>query len=233
MTNSTITCIVIEDEPLAAEVILDYINQISFLECKGHFSDAIYASQYLQKEKVDILFLDIHLPKIKGLDFLSTLHYQPEVIITTAYHQYALQAFDYNVLDYLMKPIEFSRFFKAINKVQLKYTNSQQSSVEEPKDVQYFNVNKQQVKVYLKDILYIESLKDYARIHTSEKPIVTKMQIGQMEELYKGKLLRIHRSYIVNQACIDLYTATYVIVGDKKIPIGRSYKQVLNTDGLI
>jgi len=224
--------LIIEDEPLAAEILEDYVKQVPFLQLKGVCSDAIYGMEILQKEKIDLIFLDIHLPRLKGLDFITTLKDPPDIIITTAYHEYALKGYEYNVVDYLLKPIEFNRFLQAVNKLkQHPETNSKRldSSVKE-KDAAFFNVGKKKVKINLDDILYIESLKEYIRIVTPSRSILTKLQIGQAEEMLAEKnFLRIHRSFIVATDKIDAYSANDVEIRNIKIPIGRSYKELVQT----
>lgn len=226
-------CLIIEDEPLAAEVLQDYIRQVPFLELKGVASDAIFAMELLQQQPIDLIFLDIHLPKLKGFDFLRTLKQPPHIIITSAYHEYALQGYEYNVVDYLLKPIEFSRFLMAVNKLKQSpvpavsitsfMANSERAYL-------FFNVSKKKVKVYLDEILYIESLKEYIRIYTKTKNILTKFQLGQIEEmLAKNNFIRIHRSFIVAKDKIDAFTATDVEINGKLIPIGRSYKELVQS----
>lgn len=223
-------CIIVEDEPLAAEVLQDYIGQIPFLHLKGICSDAILALEMLQKEKIDLIFLDIHLPKLKGLDFIKTLKNPPHIIITTAYHEFALQGYEYNVLDYLLKPVEFNRFVMAVNKLKqpAEIKTGQLTAPEKERASIFFNVSKKKVKIYLDEILYIESLKEYIRIVTAKKSILTKFQLGQIEEiLTKNNFLRIHRSFIVSKDKIDAFTATDVEINNKQIPIGRSYKELV------
>lgn len=218
-------CIIVEDEPLATEVIQDYIAQVPFLELKESFSDALFATDYLQHQSVDLIFLDIHLPKLKGLDFISTLQHPPQIILTTAYHEYAIKGFELNVLDYLLKPIEFNRFLKAVNK--LNHTDNLNMNTIERKSM-FFNVNKKNVKIFLDEILYIESLKEYVRIVTPSKSIVTKFQLGQIETLLSNQdFIRIHRSYMISKHKIDAYTATDVEINGKHIPIGRGFKDDL------
>ena len=226
-------CIIVEDEPLAAEVLQDYVMQVPFLNLKGVCTDALYAMEMLQKEKIDLMFLDIHLPKLKGLDFLKTLQKKPQVIITTAYHEYALQGYEHNVLDYLLKPVEFSRFLQAVNKL-----NSPAPSIavinefaKLEKEFLFFNVSKKKVKILLDDILYIESLKEYIRVVTKEKTIITKFQLGQVEDLLsKNNFLRIHRSFIVAKDKVNAFTATDVEINNKQLPIGRSYKEQVQAE---
>jgi len=226
-------CIIVEDEPLAAEVVKDYILQVPFLQLKGICTDALYAMDLLQKEKIDLVFLDIHLPKLKGLDFIKALQKPPQVIITSAYQEYALQGYELNVLDYLLKPIEFNRFVMAVNK--LKDREPAETPVSSVPGTEraalFFNVSKKRVKVYIDEILYIESLKEYIRITTKDKSILTKFQLGQIEEmLAKNGFLRIHRSFLVAKNKIDAFSATDVEISGKQIPIGRSYKEVVMTE---
>ncbi|MBX2875286.1 MAG: LytTR family DNA-binding domain-containing protein [Saprospiraceae bacterium] len=223
-----IRCLIVEDEPLAAEVLADYIAEVLHLELVGICEDAIYASSLLKQESIDLLFLDIHLPKLKGLDFLRMLTHPPQVILTTAYHQYALEAFEYDVVDYLLKPIEFERFLQAIHKVKIasgaETPSITTTEVEEP--FRFFRVNKRNVKVLLKDIIYVESLKEYVRIHTEQNTIVTKFQIGELQRvLGMPNFLRIHRSYLVAKNKISAYSATEVEVKGKSLPIGRTYRE--------
>lgn len=228
-----ITCLIIEDEPLAAEVIQDYINQIPFLQLICTCGDAIYALEVLQNEKVDLIFLDIHLPKLKGLDFIKSLDNPPKIIVTSAYQEYALQGYELNVVDYLLKPIEFKRFINAVNKVcQLIEGNRIDVSHATPeRSYLFFNVGKKRVKMFLDEILYIESLKEYIKIVSRHKSILTKFQLGQTEDLLKTKnFLRIHRSFIVAKDKIDAFTATDIEIQGKLIPIGRSYKEQVYTD---
>jgi DNA-binding LytR/AlgR family response regulator len=225
------SCLVVEDEPLAAEILVDYISQVPFLELKSVCSDAIYAMEILQTEKIDLIFLDIHLPKLKGMDFLESLKAPPSVIITSAYKDYALQAFDVGVIDYLLKPIRFNRFLKAVGKMNQP---GRPHAIEpgpvaavERKHV-YFNVGKKRVKIYIDEIQVIESLREYVRITTQEKSILVKYHIAEMEELLsKDNFLRVHRSFIVSTSKITAFTATEVEIGGKQIPIGRSYKELV------
>jgi DNA-binding LytR/AlgR family response regulator len=222
-------CIIVEDEPLAAEVVKDYILQIPFLQLKGICTDALYAMDLLQKEKIDLIFLDIHLPKLKGFDFIKSLKKPPQVIITSAYQEYALQGYELNVVDYLLKPIEFSRFVMAVNKVKERdLTDAVPMAPATERVALFFNVSKKRVKVNIDEILFIESLKEYIRITTKDRSILTKFQLGQIEEmLAKNGFLRIHRSFLVAKGKIDAFSATDVEIAGKQIPIGRSYKDMV------
>src|SRR4051812_23732758 len=207
-----ITCLIVEDEPLAAEVLEDYIHQVPFLQLVCTCGDAIYALEVLKREKVDLIFLDIHLPKLKGIDFIKTLDHSPQIIVTSAYEDYALEGYELNVLDYLLKPIEFSRFISAVNKASQQieaYRLLDSSPVATERAYLFFNVGRKKVKMFLDEILYIESLKEYIKIVSQNKSILTKFQLGETEELLKNKnFLRIHRSFIIAKDKIDAFTAT-------------------------
>ena len=226
-------CIIVEDEPLAAEVLQDYILQVPFLQLKGICADAIYAMEMLQTEKIDLIFLDIHLPKLKGLDFIKTLKHPPHIIIVSAYHEYALQGYEYNVIDYLLKPVEFSRFLMAVNKLKQPAaieSNIQVASYTGERPYLFFNVSKKKVKIFLDEVLYIESLKEYIRIFTKTKSILTKFQLGQIEEvLAKNNFLRVHRSFIVAKDKIEAFSAIDIEINGKQIPVGRSYKDLVQS----
>ena len=224
-------CIIVEDEPLAAEVLTDYIQQVPFLELSEACTDAIYAMEKLQANNIDLMFLDIHLPKLKGLDFLEALKTPPHVIITSAYKEYALEGYELNVIDYLLKPIRFNRFLKAVNKLNQYAQNTINTvppSVNAERRSFFFNVGKKRVKIFIDEILYIESLREYVRITTKEKSILTKFQLNEIEDLLsKNNFLRIHRSFIAAKDKITAFTATDVEINNKSIPIGRSYKELV------
>jgi DNA-binding LytR/AlgR family response regulator len=224
-------CIIIEDEPLAAEILEDYIADVPFLNLKHTYPDAIRALEGLRAGNIDLIFLDINLPKLKGLDFIQTLKHPPNIIITTAYHEYALQGYELNVVDYLLKPIEFSRFLKSVNKLKSIVSGKAGTapiSVGDSRDHMFVNTNRKKVKLYFKDILYIESLKEYVRIYTTEKILTAKFQLGQIDELLpKAEFLRIHRSFIVSKAKIEAYNSAEVEINGKSLPIGRSYKELV------
>jgi DNA-binding LytR/AlgR family response regulator len=224
-------CLIVEDEPIAAEILEDYISQVSFLQLIAICNDAIHALEVIQRERIDLIFLDIHLPKLKGLHFIQSLTHSPKVIITTAYREYALQGYELNVVDYLLKPIEFSRFIMAVNKLEQQKGNAaitNSDTVPTERAFLFFNVGKKKVKMFLDEILYIESIKEYIRIISRDKAILTKFQLGEMEEvLKKNNFLRIHRSFIVAKNKIDAFSATDVEINGKQIPIGRSYKELV------
>lgn len=217
-----ITCLIVEDEPLAADILQDYIKQIPFLQLKGVCTDAIFALDILQKEKIDLLFLDIHLPGIKGLDFLKTLLNPPRVILTTAYHEYSLQGYELNVVDYLLKPIEFQRFVSAVNKVKSK---DRSIATKETITIQ---TDKKKVIIAVDEIIFIESQKEYIKIQTVSDAYTTKYALTKIEEeLDAGSFLRVHRSFIVALGKIKAFNAHEIELPGKTIPIGGNYREVV------
>ena len=225
---SKIKCIIVEDEPLATKVLSDYISQVPFLELQGAFKDAILATDFLRNNTTDLIFLDIHLPKLKGMAFLKTFINPPAVIVTTAYHQYAVEGFNLNVTDYLLKPFEFERFLVAVNKVKAAQSEKQKTSESSEKDFIFLNVQKKKVKISFSEILYIESQREYIKIVTTKKEYISKMSTHEIESLLPANLFkRIHRSFIVSISKIESYTAEMVEVNGVSIPIGRGYKDVI------
>ncbi len=226
---SKIKCIIVEDEPLAVKILSDYILLVPFLELQGTFKDAIQATDFLRDNSTDLIFLDIHLPKLKGMAFLKTLTHPTAVIITTAYHQYAVEGFNLNVTDYLLKPFGFERFLIAVNKVksaQAEILNVGEN--QETKDHLFLNVQKKKVKVLFSEIVYIESQREYIRIVTTKKEYISKMSTHEIEDLLPAHLFkRIHRSFIISISKIESYTAEMVEVNGVSVPIGRAYRDVI------
>jgi DNA-binding LytR/AlgR family response regulator len=236
---SKIKCIIVEDEPLATKVLSEYIMQVPFLQLQGTFKDAILATEYLRDQTTDLIFLDIHLPKLKGMAFLKTLSHPPAVIITTAYQQYAVEGFNLNVTDYLLKPFEFERFLIAVNKVKIekplsaeiiseKTGKQQPDEPVEVKDFIFLNAERKKVKILFSEIVYIESQREYIRIVTTKKEYLSKMSTHEMEELLPTNMFkRIHRSFIISIPKIESYSAEMVEVNGVSIPIGRGYRDVI------
>lgn len=226
---SELRCIIIEDEPLAAKILTEYIDQVPFLKLQATFKDALLATDWLRENGTDLIFLDIHLPRLKGLSFLKTLSHPPAVILTTAYHQYAVEAFNLNVTDYLLKPFEFERFLVAVNKVTNHPARvSGSPGEEESRDYLFLNVQKKKVKIAFSDIVYIESQREYIKVVTVKYAFLSKMSTHEIEALLPaGQFRRIHRSYIVSLDKIEAYTAEEVEVHGKSIPVGRGYRESL------
>lgn len=219
-----IRCIVIDDEPLIRDLMRDNIAQIPFLELVATCKNALEAAETLQREQIDLLFLDIQMPKLNGLQFLKSLSSPPMVILVTAYEQYALEGFELNVLDYLVKPFSFERFFKACTRAQEMFHLRNKPSA------QYFFVNVEytQVKIMVDDITYIEGLKDYIKIHLSSAtyPVLTRMTMKAVEELLpSGDFIRTHKSYIVAISKITAVKRDLISIADKEIPVSDNYKE--------
>jgi two-component system LytT family response regulator len=224
-----ISCIIVEDEPLAAKVLQDYIAQIPFLDLRGSFKDAIDATEYLRTNSIDLIFLDIHLPKLKGMAFIKTLTHPPAIIITTAYHQYAVEGFDLNVTDYLLKPFEFERFLVAVTKVKSAQKPVDDDSKGQEKDHLFITEQKKKVKILFVEILYVESQREYVRIVTTKKEHLTRLSTHEIEALLPSEQFRrIHRSFIVSLDKIESYSADEVEVNGIAIPVGRDYRHVLD-----
>lgn len=221
-------CLIVDDEPLAIEAIRIHIEKLDSLKLVADCTDAIQAFDILRNNRIDLLFLDIQMPEMTGLDFLKTLKNPPKVIFTTAYRDYAIQAFDLDVIDYLLKPISFERFMQAVNKYYESVPQdiiTGKSSDPKIEDFFYVKAEKKNVKVRFDEITYIESMKDYVKIVCKSKTVISKIMIGQLTDLLPESLfLRIHRSYIVYLPNIEAFSSISVEVPGKEIPIGRNYK---------
>lgn len=217
-----------DDEPPAREIIRRYVESISMLQLVGECSNAIEAFAFLQKQAVDLMFLDIRMPQLNGNDFLKTLKSPPKVIYTTAYSEYALEGYELDVVDYLMKPIPFDRFLKAVNKAcQVSIQRPESIGLDEKKTESfvYFRADRKMVKVMLRDILYIESMKDYVKVITENATIITKQSISSVEEMLPEKeFVRVHRSYIVSLSRIKTFTSELLEIDRTEIPIGKLYR---------
>jgi len=222
MTN--LRTIIIDDEPLAINVLKNYVSQIKELELIETFSNAVAAATYVQNNKIDIIFLDINMPILDGLDFLKNLQTKPMVVMTTAHEEYALTSYELQAIDYLVKPIPFPRFLQAVQRIiNLKQNSSNQPITENPSI--FIKIDKKKLqKVFLDDILVIESLKDYIRIKTtSEKYIIHRTLSSFTEELPSDKFSRIHRSYTVSINKVTAIEGNSLEIGGIRYTIGRSY----------
>lgn len=227
-----VRCLIVDDEPPAIEVLKTYIYSVSDLELSASCENAVDALGLLKQKAVDLVFLDIQMPQLLGTDFVRTLISPPKIIFTTAYREFAVEGFELDAVDYLLKPISFERFLKAVNKVL--QTNIQ---AQPPVDIRpgssdtfiYFRTDRKMVKVFLDDILYVESLKDYIKVITSSRQIITKQAISVLEEMLPPEqFLRIHRSYLVAIKKIESFTADDIQIGAKELPIGRMYHHEVN-----
>lgn len=223
-------CIIIDDEPLAIEVIESHLEHFKDIEIIAKCNNAIEAFEIIKHKRIDLIFLDIQMPQITGIDFLKTLHNPPKVIFTTAYREYALEGYDLDVVDYLLKPISLERFMKAIDKYyQIAniglFVVGNDDSLSQHKPFVYVKSEGKTHKIFLDEITYIESLKDYVKIHTPTKSILTKNRISHFEEkLPQDKFVRIHKSFIVSVSKINAFTTHSIEIRKKELPIGRSYK---------
>jgi DNA-binding LytR/AlgR family response regulator len=233
MTEVTkLNCMIVDDEPPAVEVLKTYVAAVSSLHLVNVCRNAIEASNFLQVQSVDLLFLDIQMPLLLGTDLVRTLKNPPHIIFTTAYRKFALDGFELDAVDYLLKPISFERFLKAVNKVmhgRMKTVEEKATNVSEPPNAHnaFINlrVDRKNLKIYLSDILYIESLKDYVKVVTATKTYITKQSISSLEELLQGKnFIRIHRSFIVSIDKIHSFTSNMIEVGKHELPISRMYR---------
>lgn len=225
-------CIAVDDEPLALELLEDNISKVPYLDRVGSCSNAMQAMKLLQDQTVDLIFLDIQMPGLTGLQFIQSLSVRPMIILITAYEKFALEGFNLDVVDYLVKPVSFDRFVKACNKAfelfQLK--NRKENNSEPAPDYFFVNVEYSQLKVVRSDIKYIEGLKDYIKIHlnNSSKPVVTRMSMKVMEEqLPASQFIRIHKSYIVSIGFITSVRKSSVMIGNEELPVSETYQDAL------
>ncbi len=233
-----IRCLIVDDEPPAREVLRRYVEQMPTLQLSGECGNAMQALTILQQQSINLLFLDIRMPQLNGIDFLRTLKHPPKVVFTTAFSEYALEGYELDVVDYLMKPIRFDRFLKAVNKAfPLHENKSTPTEVPEPaierttESFVYFRADRKMVKVLLSDILYIESMKDYVKVITTANTIITKQSISSVEAMLPDtKFVRTHRSFIVSLDKIKSFTNEILEIGKTEVPIGKLYRNgVLKT----
>lgn len=224
----SITCFIIDDEPLAIEVLESHIEKIDRLEVAGTFQNAVRAFEELQSNPVDLLFLDIQMPGLTGIDFVKTLKHPPKVIFTTAYREYALEGYELDVVDYLLKPISFKRFLKAVDKVykRLGQTHNASKTAEETAASYLFaKVDKKKIRIPLDEILYIESQRDYSVIVTESGEIQVRQNISSLEKRLEPEgFIRIHRSFIVSIKKIKSWSTTEIEVPGHSLSVGRTYK---------
>ena len=222
-----IKCIIIDDEPLAGEVIATHLKEFSNMQLLGSYTNPLDALLLIESGEVDAVFIDINMPKMNGLDFIRSLDASPYFIITTAYREYAVESFDLEVFDYLVKPVPFTRFLKSINKLSQKMMTEQSTETTQPsteKSFIFLKVDKKLIKIKFEDIYFIESLKDYIKVFTKTGDYLAHKSLsGITEELPNNLFLRIHRSFTVALDKIQALEGNSVMIADKRIPIGRKY----------
>ena len=218
--RSKLKCVIVDDEPMAREIIETYIAKIPNLDLTASCKNAAEAILFAQENEVDLFFLDINMPEISGLSLAKIIHKKVQIIFTTAYREFAIDGFNLNVVDYLLKPISFDRFLQAVQRV------AQSEITENSTDFMFVRSDRKMVKIDFNTILYIESLSDYVKIFTSEKTIVIRETISSLEEkLPVKKFIRIHRSFIISLQNITSYTNEFIEINQKALPISRSYKE--------
>ncbi len=232
MSTQKIRCIIVDDEPLAAEILEAYVSKVSFLELVKTCADAFEAMECLKQAQVDLIFLDINMPDLSGIEFLNALPHKPAVIFTTAYADYAVEGFNLDAIDYLLKPISFERFMRAANKAENALQAGSKTPVVEqsanpPSSSEHLFIKTEYkiVKVDLKDIWYVEGLKDYIKIVTPDGPLLTLQSMKNMQEhLPDAQFMRVHKSYIIAIAHIESIERNKIKIQDKWIPIGTTYR---------
>lgn len=217
-------CIIVDDEPLAREILGEYVADVPSLDLVGSYSSAIQAMEALKQHVVDLVFLDVNMPRLSGIDLMKALDRRPAVILTTAYPDYALQGYELDVVDYLLKPFSFERFLKAVHKADVR--------VARPGEVHgdrlLVRADKRTWLVDFSDILYIESMGDYVRIHSRQRKLIVNETMKSLEEaLPGGHFLRIHKSWIVARSAIDFVEGNYLMCGEQSIPIGKTFRDQL------
>lgn len=230
--STPVKCLIVDDEPMARDVIRRYIENIPSLTVVGEFGNGIDAMMFLLETPVDIIFLDIRMPQLSGTDFVRGLRKVPKIIFTTAHKEYAHEGFELDVVDYLLKPIRFDRFLRAVNKAFPQRQQETDSNISSGKPENkfalpfiYVSVDRRMVKVLLDEVLYIESDKDYVKIVTTNTTITTRQTISSVEAMLgKNKFFRIHRSFIVSLDKIRSFSNEMVTVGTKELPIGKLYR---------
>ncbi|AHM58809.1 LytTR family two component transcriptional regulator [Flammeovirgaceae bacterium 311] len=221
------TCFIIDDEPLAIEVLESHIAHLEDLEVVGTFENAIIAFQALQKQSVDLIFLDIHMPKLSGIDFLKSLKNPPKVIFTTAYREYAIEGFELDVVDYLLKPISLDRFLKAVAKIKSEKQSVRDLSGNEkiPGSFLFVHSDKKMIRIAVDEIQYLESQKDTIKIVTEHNTFQVRRKISDLEEELSSKgFIRIHRAFLVPLNKIQSWSASEVEISGKTLPVGRAYR---------
>lgn len=227
----TIKCLIVDDEPMARDVIRRYIEKVPVLKLVGEFGNAIDALLFLQNQSVDLIFLDIRMPQLTGTEFAKALRSGPKIIFTTAFKEYAMDGFELDAVDYLLKPVPFDRFLRAITKAYpMKSVDLHSTSHPNEADKKnnsgfiYLKADRKMVKVLLDDILYIESARDYLKVFTQDNPIITRQTISSVEAMLSdSEFIRIHRSYIVSIKKINSFTHETVDIGNTELPIGKFY----------
>lgn len=226
-----VQCLIVDDESIAQRIIVSYLNDLSGYELVGTCRNAMEAMDVLNQHQVDLMFLDIEMPKLKGLDFLKILKNPPAVILTTAHRNYALESYDYEILDYLLKPISFERFIKAVSRFKPKGLERESSGLKEDLLVSkflYVKSERKTIKLSLSDIFYIEGMNNYLIIHTGKKRLVVYRSMSDLLSELDDRFIRIHKSYIINKNKVESFNKEGVNLMNKDIPVGKTYRKSLD-----
>ena len=226
-TPEPVRCLIIDDEPIARRVLKNHLAKVEGFRVEGECSHALEGFSLLQRVAPDLLFLDIQMPQLNGLDFLRSLHRKPRVIIVSAHRDYALEGFELDVVDYLLKPVSFERFLKALDKFRQRLAEAPTvpAPASEAAQSLLIRADRKTVKLDLSTIAYIESMGDYLKVHTSAQTFLTKEKISTIEQKLPTQFLRIHRSFIINTRHLQAYTPEIAEVGGRELPISRSMRQ--------
>jgi len=222
-----IKCITIDDEPLALKQLSTYVEKTPFLELAGSYSSAIAALEFLQDHKVDLLFVDIQMPDLTGMDFVKSLDPKPMVVFTTAFSDYAVEGFKVDAIDYLLKPVPYSDFLKAANKAKKQYSSTRQESVSHDKNYLFVKSEYRLLRINFSDILYVEGMREYVRIHmVNSPPVMSLLSMKSLvAQLPHDQFMRVHKSYIVNLSRINVVERSRIVFGKEYIPVGEQYKE--------
>lgn len=217
-----LTCIIVEDEPIARDILRQYISELDFLDLIAEFDNGVSAVSFLRKQEVDVLFLDINMPKLSGIDLIRSLSHPPKIVLTTAYSEYALEGYELDVIDYLLKPFSFERFLKAVNKVSKLLESEQASDESQPLIIK---ADGKTYRIDEEDILFVESLGDYVTLHTSSEKLTFNQSLKSfLEKLSPDSFIRVHKSFVVSLSKINYVEGNMISVGEKEIPIGNAFK---------
>lgn len=221
-----VQCLLIDDEPIARRVLKNHLAKVDGFTVAGECGTALECFSLLQRKQVDLLFLDIQMPQLTGLEFIRSLHNRPKVIIVSAHREYALEGFELDVTDYLLKPVSFERFLKALDKFrQVQGVVARKEPEEEAPDHLFIRADRKTVKLVLADVQFIESMSDYLKIHTREGLILTKEKISSIEQKLPASFIRIHRSFIINTLYLEAFTHEWAEIAGKELPISRTFRQ--------
>lgn len=216
-------CLIVDDEPIAQNIVKGFVQQTPQLELVGICDNAMEALKILRTRSIDLLFLDIEMPMLSGLSFLKTLPHAPATIITTAYREFAVEGFELNVVDYLLKPFSFERFLRAVNKLETPQPAIHKAP--QGQDYHYFKADRKQVKVFFDDILFIEGMSNYVRIHLKDRQLIVYQRLTDLEKTLPAQaFIRIHRSYIISLRNIEAYDQNKVEIAGRNLPIGATYR---------